>query len=397
MDNKYEHYSIICMADAPWNYPLWTNKQRIMSRLAKQGHQILYVDPPLGLAGWYKWWRQGRRTLRELFHWTYAPQENITVYTPVLFPPRYAWSRRLNELCRRRGIKRLMEKLGFSEIVIWAYHPDAIALLKGLPHRFLLYDCVDQYRAFPAYKHPARQAEIVNREDQLIAEADAVITTSRPLYEDKISANPHTYLVENVGDFANFNRAAKGEVEIPEEIRAVKRPRVGFVGALDSYKVDFEILDGIAEMRPEWSIVLVGPVAEGGEAGGAEKLIARKNVRILGSYPESVLPGIVRGFDAAIIPYVINDYTKYCFPLKVYEFLATGVPVVVSSLPALVELKGLIKEANTAEDFVYAIEDCLLCDTKEERAARINEASKHTYETRAGKILEIIRNLWKKE
>lgn len=393
MDNYTNKYDIICLADAPWKYPLWTNKQQVMSRLAGMGHRVLYVDPPLGIIGWYKWYRQKRRTLADLTGWVSHPQENVTLYSPVLFPPRYSWGRGLSERWRRRGVRRLAKRSGFHDVLVWAYHPDAVTFLKKLDYRFLLYDCVDQYRAFPAYSEQGRREQIIDREARLLKMADAVITTSKPLYDEKLSANKNTFLVENVADFAHFNRAVDDNFQVSPLLKKIKRPRIGFVGALDDYKVDFPILAKIAELRPEWSLVLVGPKAEGHTSEGMALLAGHKNIKMLGMRPREILPAIVKGFDAAIIPYKLNDYTNYCFPLKVYEFMALGIPTITSKLPALAGLEGLIKIADTGEDFVDAIEGYLVWDPKEEKSRRIEEAGKHTWENRVKDILAIIDSL----
>lgn len=395
MIKEEQRHDIICFADAPWKYPLWTNKQRIMTRLARRGHRIIYVDPPLGLVGWFKWWRAGRRGLGDLIHWTYSPQENLIVYSPVLFPPRYAWGRRLDEIWRRRGVRRLARRLDFADIVAWVYHPDAVSMLSGLDRRFLVYDCVDQYCSFPAYTSINRQREIIERETKLLKAANAVITTSKPLYEQKAVINTSTFLVENVGDFDHFRRAASQELEVSELVKSFKRPRLGFLGALDDYKVDFVLLSAIADARPEWSIVLVGPIAEGGQAAGASKLLSRKNVHFIGAQPYQELPAIMKGFDVAIITYRINDYTNYCFPLKVYEFMAAGIPIVSTPLPALASMTESIKLADTPDEFIAAIEEVLLYDLSENRSRRIEEASRHTYESRAQAIIDIIDAKWK--
>lgn len=391
---KHEHFDIICMSDAPFNYPLWTNKQHIMSRMAKLGHRVLYVDPQLGFAGWLKWFLGGRLGFRHLIRWVRREGENLWIFSPILFPPRYATGRKINDYLRLFGVRLLARWLHFKEPVIWIYHPDAVYFAQRIKNSLVIYDCVDEYSTFPAYSAPARKAQIQANEARLLQIANLVFTTSRPLYELKKQSNPQTYLVENVGDAEHFGKTILEETAIPSEMAELPKPIIGFVGALDAYKVDFELIKYLAENQPEWSFVLIGPIGEGDRQTRIDLLQKINNIHFLGAKPYSQLPNYVKGLNVCVIPYQINQYTCYSFPLKVYEFLATGKPVVTTNLSSLKDLSGVLKIASDHQEFLRFLSQAVEEDDPKERTRRIEVARQNSWDHRVERLLEIIVNYY---
>jgi len=384
-------FDIICISDAPFNYPLWTNKQHIMSRLAERGYRVLYVDPQLGFSGWLKWFLQGRLHFSDLFLWVKRKGKNLWLFSPILMPPRYRWGRRVNDFVRREGARLLARSMGIKDPILWIYHPNGVSFLGRMNERMVVYDCVDEYSAFPAYSSPQRKNEIISNERKLLERADIVFTTSMPLQEAKKKFNPNTYFVHNVADVSHFSRAYYDELPLPEDLKGIRKPAVGFIGALDSYKVDFELVSRAASSHPEWSIVLIGPVAEGDRFTSIKDIEAKENVHFLGLKLYRELPSYLKFFDVCIIPYRINDYTLYSFPLKVYEFLAAGKPVVATDLPslALTELRDVLRIASGPEEFIKQIAEALL-ENSSQAEKRVEVAQKNTWDHRIDRLLSII-------
>lgn len=350
---------------------------------------MLYVDPQLGFSGWLKWFLQGRLRFSDLFLWIKRKGENLWLFSPILMPPRYRWGRRVNDSIRREGVRLLARSMGMRDPVLWIYHPDGVSFLGRMNERMVVYDCVDEYSAFPAYSSRERKMEIISNEEELLRKADVVFTTSKPLQEAKKKLNPNTYLVHNVADVSHFSRAYYEELSLPDDLREVGRPIIGFIGAVDDYKVDIELVSTIASMHPEWSVVLVGPVAEGDQSTSIESLRSRDNIYVLGLRPYTKLPSYLRAFDICIIPYRLNDYTRYSFPLKVFEFLAAGKPVVTTDLPSLAELRDVVRIASSPEEFVEDIAQALLEDSSQAKK-RIEIASQNTWDHRIDQLLSTI-------
>ncbi len=387
-DSKF--LDIICFSDAPWEYPLWTNKQHVMSRISKLGHRVLYADPQFGFVGWLKWFITGRVSFARLFRWLKREGETLWIFAPILFPPRFTICRRVNDFLRLLGVRALARWLGFEKPILWIYHPDAVYFAGKLERSMVVYDCVDEYSTFPAYTAPARNREIRGNEEKLLKLADVVFTTSKPLFELKREFNPNTYLVQNVGDAEHFGKAMLEGTIIPPDIASIKKPVIGYVGALDAYKVDFELVRYIAVERSDWSIVLIGPVAEGDPATKVNGFKKFSNVHFLGERPYRELPDYIKDFDVCIIPYSINEYTRYSFPLKVYEFLATGKPVVTTALPSVMELSDVLKIAPNYEQFVQFLEEALEGDSPKAKAQRLKVARENTWEHRVQQLLTLV-------
>ncbi|MBX5475483.1 MAG: glycosyltransferase, partial [Thermoleophilia bacterium] len=250
----------------------------------------------------------------------------------------------------------------------------------------LVYDCVDEY-AEQAGADRRRRALVARCERELVARADLVFVTATPLLERHRALNPSTFLVRNVGEYAHFARAAE-EGEVANELRSLRRPVVGFVGNFLAAKVDLDLLAAAAAARPRWSFVLVGPASEGEERVRA--LAARPNVFWLGARPYAELPRYVAGFDVAVIPYLANEYTRSCFPLKLFEYLAAGKPVVATGLP---ELRGMgpdVAVADGAAGLVAAAEAALRLRSPADAARRQALAAASTWETRTARLAELV-------
>jgi glycosyltransferase involved in cell wall biosynthesis len=208
------------------------------------------------------------------------------------------------------------------------------------------------------------------------------------LAERHLRHNPRTHLVRNVGEFSHFARAADQPLT-PVELASVARPIIGFAGNLMASKVDFDLLDELAVSRPEWTILLIGPT-RADATGHLRRLSQRANVRYISARPYAELPTYVAAFDVALIPYLANAYTRSCFPLKTYEYLAAGKPVVASGLPELAELAPHVELVVDHDGFVDAVERALTRTTEEEIEARRKIAAANTWETRTARLLQLI-------
>jgi glycosyltransferase involved in cell wall biosynthesis len=254
-----------------------------------------------------------------------------------------------------------------------------------LPHRLAVYDCVDEYTEFPLYREAP--AWLSSREEALCRSADLVFTTSEQLFESKRGYNPdNTYLVHNVGDTAHFRAADDDATSVPADVARLPKPVVGFVGAVSPYKLNLEWIAHLAREKPGWSIVLVGPVGVGEEGASVERISKLPNVHLFGHRPYASLPGYVRGFDVAVIPYVRSSYTESCFPIKFFEFLASGRPVVISDLPALAAYFDAVGVARTADEFV---ERCVRAVDEPEngKTRRIALATENDWSSRIAKLM----------
>jgi glycosyltransferase involved in cell wall biosynthesis len=213
----------------------------------------------------------------------------------------------------------------------------------------VLYHCVDRIDAQPGM--PREQIHELERD--LVRLADEVFVTSRELEREWRAVRHDVRYSPNCVDARHFSVRRP----VPAEWDAVSAPRIGFVGAMAEYKVDYELLDAVFSARPEWSLVLIGPDQD--SSPRFRQLCSRPNVYWLGKRSYGEVPAYMQHLDVGIIPAKMNDYTAAMFPMKFFEYLAAGIPVVATRLDALAEYAGLCELTSGAEEFTDAVERAL--------------------------------------
>ena len=146
--------------------------------------------------------------------------------------------------------------------------------------------------------------------------------TAEGLLKSRRLVNSNTHYFSNVADYAHFARARESMTDLPGDLAALPTPRIGFIGAISGYKLDFPLLRKIAMAHPEWSVILIGKVGEGDPWTDVADLRSIPNIHFFGPRPYALLPGYLKGFDVAILPSAINEYTAGMFPMKFFEYLA---------------------------------------------------------------------------
>lgn len=381
-------FSIVCLSSQQWDSPLPTNRQQIMSRAAERGHRVLFVETG-GFFGKHLW-RIGGRGGAAHARTMVAPAEvgpNIRVAQLLNILP---WSQRFG-LCNRVNwrVGRLLLLRAARSLpeprVLWIYDPRGADAVGLFDESFAVYDCVDDYQHQVG---PAKgRALVADLDRAAAARSRLVFATTESLASRHERGDGRTYLVPNVGDYEHFSRAADRSIAL-EELRACRRPVLGFAGNLTDRKVDFALLERLAGEFADGTILIAGP-AQGGVRVRLEELAARPNVRWLGLQPYATLPSVVAAFDVALIPYLDNPYTQNVFPLKVFEYLAAGKPVVASGLPTIAGLEPHVRLAPGHDAFVTAVRSALAEGSAgaEERAAL---AARNTWADRTERLLGLV-------
>lgn len=380
---------IICFAGAAYDIPYWTNRQEIMTLISKK-HRVLYVEPRIFILTILK---DIFKNPRKFFSGE-KKNENFYVIGQINYLP---FSRKfflfnfINQKINEFFVKKAARKYGFAGPVIWIYDTEACYYLGKLNEKFIFYDCVDKHESQGGVER--NREKIKNEEQNILKKAKVVATTSNALFKEKIKENPNTFLVRNVGDYKNFNPEAILNLEIKEDMKNIPHPIAGFVGAIDTYKINLDLIVKTALENPKISFVLIGKSFI--EQGGGHNLNRTKNIYFLGPRPQKEIPSYVKTFDVCLIPYQENEYNEYSFPLKFFDYMATGKPIIVSGLPELLEFKDLIEIVKTPLEFSSALKKVLLKERGDKRQKRIEIASKNTWETRTQKLLEILENSYK--
>jgi UDP-galactopyranose mutase len=251
----------------------------------------------------------------------------------------------VGDLARTREIR---------EPVVWTWTPMAMPWLARLPASLLIYDCMDELSAFRFA--PARILEL---EQRLFEASHLVFTGGRSLFEAKRGRHAAVHCFPSAVDARHF-AVARRPLPEPTEQGALGRPRIGWFGVIDE-RSDLDLLAAVADRRPDWSFVLIGPTAKIDPAS----LPGRPNLHFVGPRPYAELPAWIAGWDVAMMPFARNASTRYISPTKTLEYLAAGRPIVSTSIPDVVEpfeRLGLVRIADDADGFVAAIEAALRDD-----------------------------------
>jgi glycosyltransferase involved in cell wall biosynthesis len=225
----------------------------------------------------------------------------------------------------------------------------ALPLLQALQPSLVVYDCMDELASF---KNPPKQ--LLQRESALLNLADLVFAGGPSLYEAKKNRHPNVHCFSSSVDVVHFQQALDRERVHPQQ-EAIPHPRLGFYGVLDE-RFDPELVGEVADAHPEWQIVLAGPVIKIDPA----RLPRRTNIHYLGQQPYTALPDLLAGWDVCLMPFAINEATKFISPTKVLEYMAAQLPIVSTPIADVANPYGhVVAIADTAREFVAACEAAL--------------------------------------
>src|SRR5678815_953596 len=251
----------------------------------------------------------------------------------------------------RKLLDRLLQEQGIENFVAWYYTPMMLGWSEHLRPLAVVYDCMDELSAFKN-----APVELRVKEAELFALADLVFTGGRSLYKVKREQHSAVYCFPSSIDVDHFTRALGVETD-PVDQGGIPRPRIGFCGVIDE-RSDIQLLRRVAEMRPDWQFVMLGPVVKIDE----NDLPRHENIHYLGAKNYDDLPDYIGGWDVAMMPFALNESTRFISPTKTPEYLAAGLPVVSTPIRDVVRPYGevgLVKIAETAEDFVASIQAAL--------------------------------------
>jgi glycosyltransferase involved in cell wall biosynthesis len=377
---RSEGFDVVCFGAVDWSYT-WQRPQQIASRLAAQG-RVVYVDP-LGLRALAL--RDIPRAVRRFRAAAVEPESDrgvkvlsaraATVAAGLRAPSE--WTARLVV----PAIRRAMSLAGIDSPVLWVGtpSPSLVAVVDRLPSRLVVYDCLDAVAAFRP-----DQPEVEAAEAALAGRADLVLATTRELEARMRRHNASTVMVANACDFEHFAREIV-PAEIPADLGALPRPIVGYVGEVADW-LDTDLVNGLAARHPGWSIVLIGPAT-----AEARRALTAPNLHLLGRRPYADLPRYLAGFDCCLIPFRACPLTAAVSPVKLYEYLAAGRPVVSTPLPSVLPFAGEVLVA-AGRRFLELVEEAVAGagDTAAVEARR-RRVRTHTWDHRVDRILEALR------
>jgi UDP-galactopyranose mutase len=321
--------SIVVYSHLRWDF-VYQRPQHVLSRLARR-HPVLFVEEAIADPG------------QPAYLDVECVQPGVTRCRPHLPTVPEAFPTTLEPLLRAQL------RSSDGPHVAWLYSPMALPVARTLSPSIIAYDCMDELSAF----HGA-PAALRTRERALLTAADVVFTGGPSLYRAKRERNPRVLCLPSSVDVAHFQRATTALPE-PADQAALAHPRLGFFGVLDE-RLDTALLGAVADARPGWQFVLVGPVVKIDPA----VLPRRPNLHYLGQRAYADLPAYLAGWDVCLLPFARNEATRFISPTKTLEYMAAERPIVSTSIVDVAEpYAGVVSLADTPGDFVAACEHAL--------------------------------------
>ena len=327
-DDPAVHPDIICLSHLRWSF-VFQRPHHLMTRFARD-RRVFFVEEPVEGIG------AARLDLRR------DPSGVLIVvpHIPADLPPGETAA------VLKGLVRRLLREHGSGAYVSWYLTPMALAFGRDLDPIVTVFDCMDELSAFAL-----APAGLRSLESELLARADIVFTGGRSLHEAKRGRHPNVYCHPSSVDTAHFAQARMDPAE-PNDQQGISHPRLGYAGVIDE-RMDLGLIAGIAVRRPDWQIVLLGPVAKIDPAS----IPRTSNVHLLGAKTYAELPAYLAHWEVAMLPFARNDATRFISPTKTPEYLAAGRPVVSTSIADVVtpygEL-GLVGIADDPEGFIAA-------------------------------------------
>ncbi len=371
MENNMNSHSnltidVVCISHLRWNF-VYQRPQHIMSRFGRNG-RVFYIEEAM--------------LTDEQTHLDVTENDgNIFVVVPKI-------SREdENELVelQREMLDTLISSEDIKDYILWFYTPMAMDFAAHLKPKVTVFDCMDELSAF-RFAPP----ELIANEKQLLKKADVVFTGGQSLYEAKKDGHSNIHAFPSSIDKEHFQQARTTPHE-PKDQAEIGLPKLGFCGVIDE-RMDMHLIAELADLRPEWQFIMIGPVVKISQ----DELPKRSNIHYLGGKNYEDLPAYLSGWNIALMPFAINESTKYISPTKTPEYLAAGLPVISTPIRDVVKPygeEGLVEIAATAEEFAAAADKIMARGNSDKWLAETDDFLKDiswdkTWEAMVDRILE---------
>ncbi|HEY0678647.1 MAG TPA: glycosyltransferase family 1 protein [Chitinophagaceae bacterium] len=325
-----EKFDLICFSHLRWDF-VYQRPQHLFSRFGKH-LRTFFIEEPVFMDG------------KERFE--HKPtKEGVQVLVPQL---NHGLSEEEVNVRLANLLSELIDEKQIDDYVLWYYTPMALAFSHHLQPKMTVYDCMDELSAFKFAPPALKQLE-----KDLLSKADLVFTGGVSLYEHKKDQHHNIYPFPSSIDYKHFGQARTIRQE-PADQQHIPHPRIGFYGVVDE-RFDIELVDKVAEKRPDWHFIILGPVVKIDPA----TLPQRENIHYLGGKSYDELPAYLSGWDIATIPFARNESTRFISPTKTPEYLAAGRPVISTSIHDVVnpyEKNNLVHIADDDAAFINAAE-----------------------------------------
>ena len=360
MKNQHDQkLPIVCLSTQDYG-DLWTRKQRFMNMFADDDHRVIYVESQWHLLTYLK---RFSGQLTRPFRFLGKPRkvkDNLFVATPPLLLPFHQMATPIaviNNLILGLWLRWTTRRLGVNDSLVYSYVPYSHLAIRILGSKKVLYEKVDD---LAAAKGLVRRSTVESLEKQLLKMSQLVIVTATKLKFLLGNQHDSIHVIPNACEIEHFDGSATTETE-PLRMRSILKPRIGFVGML-AYWIDLDLVESMVKARPSWQFVFIGPVSV-----DVSRFDKYSNIHFIGRVPYDYLPSYMEAIDVFMNPYLRDEISESCSPLKVFEYLAAGKPVVSVPMPEVLRFAPFVRLADNSEQFVERIEELLAMKAMERR------------------------------
>jgi glycosyltransferase involved in cell wall biosynthesis len=365
---------ILALVPEEWNEH-WQPRHQVLTRLARYFH-VVWMNPAPPWSEGITHSRVLRRSSASL-----VPPPGFLVYNPEFWLPTFyrpLFMQRSSLRLRLRRARHLLIRKGCQKLILYLWRHEFRQALVELPSDLSCYHIDDEYSFSPV------ELPLAETESNLLAEVDQVFIHSRGLLEKKGRINPNTMFIPNGVDYQAYAKDAP----VPPDLASVPHPRIGYVGWLKK-QLNWPLLVKLARENTQWSLVFIGGQRSHPEIIPVIKELSNlQNVYFLGMKSTEELPSYPQHLDVCIMPYKMDDYTKYIYPLKLHEYMAAGRPTVGARIRSLEEFSDVVTLADTYEEWQSALIEALSPESNapQWRAARQKVARDHDWNNLVAKI-----------
>jgi glycosyltransferase involved in cell wall biosynthesis len=369
---------LICISHLRWDF-VWQRPQQLLSQLA-QHYRITFVEEPVTDTGIDK-------PYLESYPGRTPGAQPVTVVRLHYPSSDHYWIGHNDGRTQHDYEQLLLDYLDEKKIaqpLLWLYTPMAAPFVEAIQPRLLIYDVMDELSAFKG-----APSELKDADRQLLGQADLVFTGGVSLYRARKSYSDRIHLFPSGVDIDHFSRAVREPLARPADIVDLMPPILGYFGVIDE-RMDLDLLEYVAAARPEWNLVMLGPVIK----IDPENLPQAPNLHYLGMKDYNDLPAYLAHFDVALVTFAMNEATRFLSPTKTLEYLAAHKPVVSTPIPDIIELYGdYVRIGHSPEEVTEQVAAALASSDAEwiKRRRREQELlARYTWESIAEQMRQLI-------
>lgn len=374
----------IIVGSEKWISGNQTSKHHLILQFLKMGASVLYLENismrRIGSGGSSDIGK-ARKILKAIFDGVQHPLRNLITYTPLYIPyPKSAAVRTMNSWFIAAQIRILQRRYKFNKPVYLYFVPTGEILTGKLNQQLSIYYIVDNFAAFDGIENDTVRL----LENRALKSADLVFATAQTIIERLAISRKNILHSPHGVDVEHFQSTQNAETQLPAELSDVPRPIIGFMGSLAHDSIDIDLLARLAKRRPDWTFLLLGR-----QSSDVEALRQYPNIKLVEAKPYKEMPAWLKAFDVALMPFLQNELTRDLNPIKLREYLASGIPIVSTRLPAIVPYGNVISFAHSDDEWEAAIENYL--HNLGSIEARQKSVQHETWEARAKTVAEVIQ------